>query len=251
MITLTTLAIASAMLTHPMQPEPANDAAQIDLTVRLILVKDMDQTPDREAADAEGRRAFTVPDLRHFGPKILTKPAVLDIGDGRVAFTPERQDSPIDLSGSHGRAEVISQPRVLALAGQEASISIGSQLTVVESSTGPDDEGFFLVKFAERMEGVELVFVGSESPAGVRIDPLEITITTVSGPSRSIALVDGHLESPTLSQRRLESSITVPAGSLAIVPIGVMPDDSGFLIAAISAKVIDGSKAGATPAKRR
>ncbi len=243
MMILATLTTAGAMLMHPMQAQPAPEpdtSVQIHLTCSVIVIKDADLTLDREVAeDDDGRSVFTIPELRRSSPKIFAEAVVLDVGDGTVVFTPGQAGNPVDVSASHGRATVISQPRILALAGQAAAISVGTEVTIFENIKTPDDEGFWRIKFGKRFEGFELSFIGHAIDEGVRLDPLTLSISGISDYRTPIWVGDGmSIESPIFTERRLETTLTLPADALAIIPISPMPDKSGFLIAAISARAI-------------
>lgn len=177
----------------------------IEATIVEVLLTESDQIGVQwDAIAGELRAAFS------------------DIGSGAVtslfpgaslSFAGADVEAVINVLSTYNEVEIVSSPRVLVLNNETARLQIGDQVPVItQSAVSITDPGAPLVNSTSyRDTGVILTVTPSIRAGGM----VEIEISQeVSGVAETTT---SNIDSPTITQRSVESRLSVPDGAVAIL----------------------------------
>ncbi|MEO0883013.1 MAG: secretin N-terminal domain-containing protein [Pseudomonadota bacterium] len=177
----------------------------IEATIVEVLLTETDQIGVQwDAVAGELRAAFS--DIGSGAVTSLFPGASLSFAGADVAAV-------INVLSTFNDVEIVSSPRVLVLNNETARLQIGDQVPVItQSAVSISDPGAPLVNSTSyRDTGVILTVTPSIRAGGM----VEIEISQeVSGVAETTT---SNIDSPTITQRSVESRLAVPDGAVAIL----------------------------------
>lgn len=167
----------------------------------------------------------------------------LHVVDGRVV---ERADGVDREAGPDGGWKLFAAPRIQALVGQEASMTIGQRVPYMVQR----DDGSLVVKQSdEASEGITISLLVDKTEGGlVSFAKLDLKLSTVIGRA-AMAGVPFDVGRPTLRSVQVSTSLLVREGQLCVIPLPTNGSDDGpglYLLLRIGPPVTQTAKADTT-----
>ncbi len=240
---------------EPAAPEGAIEDVQLMFSVRLIQIDRFPAWKDGAAPSIRVTRAAAQEQMlaqTRTRTASTTGEGATSVGAGKVPVLladPEAEliigaaeDGAegavrVDLADSSGPGvELLSSPRLIVNAGQEASIQVGEYVTHLER----DPDGCLREVESEAFEGltVRVNLRPEEDHEGIVVlDMFELTLSEVVG-RRPIDGVRLDAGVPIIRTRAVSMELAMSEDVVAVVPVYMMSEDAAGILAVLEARVL-------------